>query len=158
MRMTHLRRAILDFLARQPVPVTLFSVMQADGVRGHCSATTVYRTLMLFKEAGVVRLVGTTQKATTLVLNTPGDHQLLLVCRHCGRTVAANLSHALTDAVARVADAQGFESASLDVELHCVCPHCRAAREKQAAPSKLAAVVCRTPKISSATQLCRTMD
>jgi Fe2+ or Zn2+ uptake regulation protein len=48
-RMTPVRRAILSFVAVCRTPVNLDLLEQADGVRGQCDATTVYRTLILFR-------------------------------------------------------------------------------------------------------------
>ena len=84
MRLTPAREAILSFLAQQRTPASLEMVSQADGVRGRCDATTVYRTLMLFKEAELVRVVGTPRKASYFVLNAPGDSVHFLICHDCG--------------------------------------------------------------------------
>jgi Fe2+ or Zn2+ uptake regulation protein len=45
MRLTPGREKILGFLAKQRVPVSLNTLMQAEELRGVCDATTAYRTL-----------------------------------------------------------------------------------------------------------------
>ena len=68
MRLTPAREAILSFLAQRRTPASLEMISQAEGVRGQCDATTVYRTLMLFKDAELVRVVGTPRKTSYFVL------------------------------------------------------------------------------------------
>src|SRR5690242_18039712 len=83
LRMTSVRRAILVFLSKQRTPVNLDAISQARGVRDQCDATTVYRTLMVFKDAGLVRCVGTLRKTSHFVLNVPGDASHFLLCQRC---------------------------------------------------------------------------
>src|SRR5437868_9677532 len=83
MRMTPVRKSILDFLSEQRKPVNLEAIAQVPGVRGACDATTVYRTLMVFKDAGLVRWVGMLRKTSHFVLNVPGDVSHFLVCERC---------------------------------------------------------------------------
>ena len=84
MRLTSVRTAILSFLAQRRTPASLEMISLADGVRGECDTTTVYRTLMMFKDAELIRLVGTPRKASYFVLNAPGDSAHFLICRRCG--------------------------------------------------------------------------
>src|SRR5882724_8194146 len=80
MRMTPVRSSVLTYLAEQRTPVDLASTAQALGVKHHCDETTVYRTLMLFKDASLVRVVGTAGKTTHYVLNVPDDGCHFLIC------------------------------------------------------------------------------
>ncbi len=137
MRLTPMRSAILRFLARRRAPATLDVISRADGVRGNCDATTVYRTLMMFKEAGLVRLVGTPRKVSYFVLNAPDERSHFLICRRCGCTTELPLSPALAAAIGRIAAARGFSPADQDCEVYGLCRSCQAARLKEAVPSKL---------------------
>src|SRR5258708_3379869 len=87
MRMTSVRKAILEFLSEQRKPVNLEAVSQIKGVRDECDATTVYRTLMVFKDAGMVRCVGMVGKASYFVLNVRDDVSHFLICERCGSVV-----------------------------------------------------------------------
>jgi len=137
MRLTPVRAAILSFLAQRRTPASLEMVSRADGVRGQCDATTVYRTLMLFQEADLIRLVGTPRKASYFVLNAPGDSAHFLICRGCGCVVELPLPDPLSAEIGRLASARGFSPAPADCEVHGQCEACRAARKTQIMPSKL---------------------
>lgn len=138
MRLTLVRAAILSFLAHRRVPASLEMISLADGVRGRCVATTVYRTLMLFKEAELIRAVGTPHKAGYFVLNAPGDSSHFLICRGCGRVTELALPVPFSMEIGRLASAHGFSPAPADCEVHGFCQSCRAARKTQIMPSKLA--------------------
>lgn len=137
MRLTPARTAILSFLAQRRAPASLEMISLADGVRGQCDATTVYRTLMLFKEAELVRLVCTPNKASYFVLNAPGDSAHFLICRGCGCVVELPLPGSLSVEIGRLALARGFLPMPADCEVHGLCENCQAARKAQITPSKL---------------------
>jgi len=142
MRVTPVRRAILRFLATSPMPVTLELIAQAEGVRGHCAGTTVYRTLMLFTEADIVHLVGSSRKKSYFWLNVPGGNNHFLICRACGRTVPLNLPLPTETQISEAAAASGFSPAKQDYEVHGVCNACQQARQREPLPSKLAVGDC----------------
>ncbi len=138
MRVTPMRRAILHFLATSDGPVTLELISHAEGVRGHCAATTVYRTLMLFTEADIVRLVGSSRKKSHFWLDVPGGNNHFLICRACGRTVPLNLPLPTENQIAEAAAASGFSPAKQDCEVHGVCNACQQTRQREPLPNKLA--------------------
>jgi Fur family zinc uptake transcriptional regulator len=137
MRLTPVRRAILQFLATSRVPVTLEMISAAEGVGGNCDATTVYRTLMLFKEADIVRLVGSLRKESHFCLNVPGENNHFLICRECGRTVLLRLPVMTVKEIAAAAATSGFSPSKQDYEVHGVCNDCQQARQNKPLPSKL---------------------
>ncbi|HTX22321.1 MAG TPA: transcriptional repressor [Candidatus Aquilonibacter sp.] len=137
MRLTPVRKAILFFLAQQRKPVTLEMVSLADGVRGKCDSTTVYRTLMMFKEADIIRLVGTLRKASYFLLNIPGDSAHFLICRRCGCVTELPLPSRVSAAIGRIASSRGFSPTPQDCEVYGLCAICQAARKTEAMPSKL---------------------
>ena len=136
MRLTPVREAILDFLARRRTPSSLELISRADGVRGKCDSTTVYRTLMMFKEAEIVRVVGTPRKTSFFVLNAPGDNAHFLICRRCGSIVELPLPDALSAEIGQAASMRGFSPAT-DCEIHGLCKDCQSALKTQVTPSKL---------------------
>jgi len=137
MRLTPVRESILSFLAQQRLPATLGMILQAGGVRGKCDETTVYRTLMMFKEAELVRLVGTPRKASCFVLNVPGDSANFLICRRCGCISELSLPRPMSAEIGRIASARGFSPTQQDCAIHGLCAGCQAESKKQVAPSKL---------------------
>src|SRR5436190_155875 len=73
-RMTSVRAAILELLTEQRKPVNLDSISHAAGVRGQYDATTVYRTLMVFRDAVLFReLKYEIQKSIRMVLCAAGE-------------------------------------------------------------------------------------
>lgn len=136
-RITPAREAILHFLAQHRTPASLEMVSQADGVKGKCDSTTVYRTLMMFKEAELVRLVPTPQKASCFVLNTPDDMAHFLICRQCGCVTELPLPDTMSAEIERLASKRGFSRAPQECEIHGLCASCQIERSTQVRPSKL---------------------
>src|SRR5438094_10441554 len=91
MRMTHVRKAILEFLSEQRKPVNLDSISQAPGVGDECDPTTVYRTLMVCKDAGLVGWMRMVRKTSHFVLNVAGDVGKYFVCQRRGRDIVLDL-------------------------------------------------------------------
>jgi Fe2+ or Zn2+ uptake regulation protein len=137
MRLTPAREAILSFLAQRRTPANLEMVSQAQHVLGQCDSTTVYRTLMLFKEAELVRLVGTPSKASYFVLNVPGDSAHFLICRRCGCVSEMLLPDPTLAEIGRFASSHGFSPTPVDCEVQGLCENCRATVKTQIAPAKL---------------------
>jgi len=137
MRLTPVRTAILSFLAQRRTPASLEMISLADGVRGQCDTTTVYRTLMMFKDAELIRLVGTPRKASYFVLNAPGDSTHFLICRRCGRVTELPLPTPVSAEIGRIASSRGFSPTPQDCEVHGLCKSCQADLKTQVVPSKL---------------------
>lgn len=137
MRLTALRREILCFLAAQRLPVSLDAIADAPGICGQCDSTTVYRNLMLFKAAEIVRLVGTPGKVSYFVLNMPGEPRHFLICRRCGCITELLMPPAITESVQQLSLAHGFTAMPQDHEVHGLCASCETARAKETAPCKL---------------------
>jgi Fe2+ or Zn2+ uptake regulation protein len=137
MRLTPVREAILSFLARRRTPASLEMVSEANGVKDECDSTTVYRTLMMFKEAELVRLVPTPQKASYFVLNTPDDMAHFLICRQCGCVTELPLPDIMSAEIKRLASTRGFSRAPQECEIHGLCVRCQIERSTQVPPSKL---------------------
>jgi Fur family zinc uptake transcriptional regulator len=137
MRLTPLRQAMLAVLAAHRTPVSLEILAQADGVRGRCDATTIYRTLMLFKAAAIVRQVSAPTKTSLFLLNMPGESYQFLVCQHCGSIKEVALSNETLQMLRNAAAAEGFIVPTPDCELYGLCPACATADRHRIPPSKL---------------------
>jgi Fe2+ or Zn2+ uptake regulation protein len=126
LRMTPVRRAILAFLALHRTPTSLETIEQAEGVGGHCDVTTVYRTLMVFKEAELVRSIGTPRKVSYFVLNVPGESNHFLICQQCGQMAELPGLQVLAALDKQVMEQQGFAGVYHELEVYGICPACRA--------------------------------
>ena|SRR5436190_22597424 len=141
-RMTCVRAAILGFLSEQRKPVNLEAISQAPGVKGECDATTVYRTLMVFKDAGLVRCVGMLRKTNHFVLSVPGDVSHFLVCERCGAVVELEVSPGMLASLERLASGHGFAASGQCMDLHGVCRACEEAARRTVPASKVMARHC----------------
>jgi len=141
-RMTSVRAAILGFLAGQRKPVNLDILSKAKGVEGQCDATTVYRTLMMFKDAGLVRCVGMLRKTSHFVLDVPGDVSHFLICERCGGVVELEVSAEMLAAMRLLALEHGFAASGQCMDLHGVCRGCEEEARRSVPASKVMARHC----------------
>lgn len=142
MRMTSVRKAILEFLSEQRKPVNLEAVSRIQSVRDQWDATTVYRTLMIFKDAGVVRCVGMLRKTSHFVLNVPGDVSHFLICEQCGAVVELDVSREMFGAMRRLAVEHGFSANGQCMDIHGVCRRCDEAARRTVPAVKVMARYC----------------
>ncbi len=126
-RVTPNRHRVLEVLASEHTPINLDSIACDDALRGHCDATTVYRTLMLMCEANVLRQVNLRSKARFFVLNIPGENHDHLVCRRCGAIECLPGLAALHALANEVAARHGYVEVKHDLEFHGLCPTCQRA-------------------------------
>jgi Fur family ferric uptake transcriptional regulator len=137
LRLTELRSRILRFLADHRLPASIEMIMQSEEFVGHCAETTIYRTLMLFREIDLVRQINLPGKATYFVLNVPGEACDFLVCRHCGSVQELSSPKAVLRLEQDVAAQSGYASVYHELELSGICPACQRTRRNSAPATKL---------------------
>ncbi|NHC14987.1 Fur family transcriptional regulator [Motilibacter deserti] len=119
-RLTPQRQLVLEAVATlgHATPEDVLTEVQrtASGV----NVSTVYRTLELLEELGLVTHTHLGHGAPTYHPASEADH-LHLVCRDCGRVTEADTSVA-DELVRRVAQEQGFET---DVSHFAIFGRCR---------------------------------
>lgn len=134
LRSTPQRRCVLD-------AVDELGHATAEQVAAHVRATgpdvslaTVYRTLELLEELGLVTHAHLEHGAPTYHSIRPREH-LHLVCRGCGRVQEASAEHG--HALARsIRGEHGFQTDVRHLALHGLCSDCAAAREPGTAPGE----------------------
>jgi len=136
-RLTPVRCSIITYLSAQRTPVGLASIAEAHGVKHHCDETTVYRTLMLFKDVNLVRVVGTGGKATHYVLNVPDDGSHFIICERCGTIVELDVPTGTREAIRKLAKEHGFSGRHEHLEMQGLCNQCAIAISGSTAISKL---------------------
>jgi Fur family zinc uptake transcriptional regulator len=141
-RMTSVRAAVLGLLSEQRKPWNLDGISQAPGIKGQYDATTVYRTLMVFKDAGLVRCVGMLRKTSHFVLSVPGDVSHFLVCERCGAVVELELSPTVLASLERLALEHEFAASGQCMDLHGMCRVCEEAARRTVPASKVMARHC----------------
>jgi Fur family zinc uptake transcriptional regulator len=137
LRLTSVRRRVLEIFAEETSPINLDAVAHAEALRGRCAATTVYRTLVLFCDAGLIRQVNLRSKSRFFVLNVPGEAHDHLLCRRCGASVCLPHSNALATLLRELAAAHGYSDVAHEVELCGLCPACQKVVRAQPPVTKL---------------------
>lgn len=125
MRLTPIRRKILEFLSEQRLPVSLDTVIQAEGIRDSCNAATVYRTLMLLLELEVIRQVSLPNKISYFVLYVVGESSHFLICRCCGCVTELPTSESITALEREAAASQGYSKLYHELTFFGICPACQ---------------------------------
>ncbi len=87
------------------------------------SLSTVYRTLSVLKEAGVVHELHLDEEHHHYELDSKDEHSHL-VCLACGRVIEIDIA-VFSEAAMVASEAHGFEIASTHVELAGYCVDCR---------------------------------
>jgi Fur family ferric uptake transcriptional regulator len=142
MRLTPVREKILAFLATQRVPVSLHTLMQAEGLRGVCNATTAYRTLMLLREVEVLRQVGLPDKVSFFVLNVPGENNHFLICCQCGAITELPAESHCEHMEHDVAATHGYSQLYHELQFFGICPTCQR-QPSRVISAKLPVVACK---------------
>jgi Fur family ferric uptake transcriptional regulator len=125
-RLTPNRRAVIEVLSRARQPLTMPEIL---GARRDLAQSSVYRSLTVLEQAGVVRRVRTEGDFARYELAEElTEHHHHLVCANCGAVedvvVPARLERSVDDAVAAMANARGFEPRSHRLDIVGLCPRC----------------------------------
>ena len=123
-RVTPQRRLVLDILAGADGHLDANDIYERG--RRHdqsLSLATVYRTLGMLKEIGVVRELHLDCEQHHYELDGKDDHSHL-VCQVCGRVIEVD-SSAFARAAEAVAKMYGFEVTDTEIELLGTCDRCR---------------------------------
>lgn len=136
-RLTPVRRLVVEQLSRQAVPQTLGQLYQCEELAGKFDDATVYRTLVLLVELELVRQVQLQGRQTHFVLNMPGECSTFLVCRCCGTITPVNHGAAVHEMEQRIEKVYGYRAVTHNLELFGICPSCRDHKDDCAKPSKL---------------------
>jgi Fe2+ or Zn2+ uptake regulation protein len=139
LRVTEPRERILRFLSEHHLPASIDMIMQSEHFAADCAETTIYRTLMLFREIDLVRQINLPAKPSYFVLNAPGQVSDFLVCRRCGRVQELQTPKSLLQLEQDVAAKSGFVAIHHELELYGICPACQMSGHDPT-PTKLASL------------------
>lgn len=126
-RYTPVRRATVDALSRASRPVTIVEILEAS--RAKLAQSSVYRTLTVLEEAGVVhRLAGAPGFARYELDESLTEHHHHLVCLGCGTVedlpASSRLERTVALAAAEVAAGTGFTLHGHRLDLVGLCASC----------------------------------
>jgi Fe2+ or Zn2+ uptake regulation protein len=123
-RITPQRRLVLDIFARATGHLDAGDIYELGRQRDpRLSLSTVYRTLSILKETGVVRELHLDDEHHHYELDVKDEHSHL-VCLGCGRVIEVD-SEAMVAMAESLGDAHDFEIASAHIELSGYCAACR---------------------------------
>jgi len=126
-RITAPRRAVMQALCQSDVPLSPQDILARGQVyHARLGLVTVYRTLELFEQFGMVCRIHLAEGCHGYVLRQPG-HRHVLICQECGRAVEFLGQDDLATLVARVAARTGYHIADHWLQLFGVCPTCQRA-------------------------------
>jgi Fur family ferric uptake transcriptional regulator len=124
LKVTQPRRAVVETVFSLPAHFEAADLWAA--LRGVVSsAATVYRTLELLEQAGLVRRVSFGEAHAHYEHTLGREDHGHLVCQSCGQVVEFS-DPGLQDLVAKAAQRQGFSLAQAVVQGYGLCPACRA--------------------------------
>jgi Fur family ferric uptake transcriptional regulator len=123
-RVTAQRKRVLDVLSKAKGHLDANEIHElARRLDPRLSLATVYRTLHVLKESGLVRELHLDDTHHHYELDSQNRHSHL-VCTVCGQVIEVD-SASFTEAAQAAGHAYGFEVASAHVELTGVCASCQ---------------------------------
>ena len=124
-RITGPRQKILDILRRHHGPLAIKEIFAALP-SGDCDLATVYRSMHLLEEMGMVKRFELGDGGARFELLAEGDdgHHHHLVCTRCADIVEVEecFPHELQD---RIAERNGFKQVTHKLEFFGLCPRCQ---------------------------------
>jgi Fe2+ or Zn2+ uptake regulation protein len=128
-RITPQRKLVLDILAQASGHLDAYDIYDRGRRQdASLSLSTVYRTLSVLKETGVVHELHLDEEHHHYELGSKDEHSHL-VCLACGRVI--EVDSAIFSETAKVAgEAHGFRIASTQVELAGYCADCRPSKHE----------------------------
>jgi Fur family ferric uptake transcriptional regulator len=141
-RLTPQRRLILDILAEADAHLDAQALYERARLReARLSLATVYRTLSILKETGLVHELHLDHEHHHYELADKEEHSHL-VCLGCGCVIEVD-NAAFFEAATILSQAHGFHLASTQVELTGYCRECASERSGQwHAPDPFSCDVC----------------
>jgi Fur family ferric uptake transcriptional regulator len=127
-RITAPRRAVMAVLQEADVPLSPQEICERGGaVHPTLGLTTVYRTVALLAQLGVVRRVHRSDGCHGYVATSPG-HRHHVLCEMCGRAAEFPGSEDLTALIRQVERSTAFRVEAHLLQLFGMCPDCQRRR------------------------------
>ena len=125
LRLTHPRRVVISVLEAANIPLSPQSIHQRSlDAQEEIGLVSVYRTLDLLTEMGMVRRVHGHDECQGYVLASPGHHHHL-VCRQCEAAVEFTGMEDLSTLVDRIQELTGFTIDEHLLQFYGLCPACQ---------------------------------
>lgn len=125
LRLTHPRRVVMSVLQAASIPLSPQTIHQrSHESQEEIGLVSVYRTLDLLTEMGLVRRVHGQDECQGYVLASPGHHHHL-VCRSCEKAVEFSGTEDLTPFMQRIQEETGFTIDEHLLQFYGLCPQCQ---------------------------------
>jgi Fur family transcriptional regulator, ferric uptake regulator len=118
--LTHPREAVFMALQNQE-PQTVQQLVTACPLIDRAS---VYRTIALFEQLGVIQRLQIGWKYKLELSDSFHHHHHHLTCRHCGTTTSLPEDRQLEERLAQLAAAQNFAMSNHQIEIDGHCQNC----------------------------------
>ena len=124
-KVTRPRQAILEILRRHPHPLTNREILAAMP-KGQCDLATIYRSMHLLEEMGMVKRFDFGDGTARFELVHEGDdgHHHHLICTRCAGVIEIDECF-LREIESRIAAQNGFKSVTHKLEFFGICPACQ---------------------------------
>lgn len=129
LRLTPLRRTVLELVAESHRPVGAYAVLErlaarraAEGARA--APPTVYRALEFLLAAGLVHRIDSLNAFIACFAGPAAHGSVFLICEAC-REVREIADAGVADGLAALAQREGFRPSRQIVEVQGRCPACR---------------------------------
>ena len=125
LRLTHPRRVVMSVLEAASIPLSPQSIHQRSlDAQEEIGLVSVYRTLDLLTEMGMVRRVHGHDECQGYVLASPGHHHHV-VCRQCEAAVEFSGMEDMSALVDRIQEQTGFTIDEHLLQFYGLCPACQ---------------------------------
>jgi Fur family transcriptional regulator, zinc uptake regulator len=126
-QLTELRRCVLNLVLEADGPLTAYQLLdRLKEIRKGAVPPTIYRALDFLIEQRLVHKIERLNAFIPCMDADHGHHEVqFLICGKCG-TVAEIEDHAISKALERAAERQGFRANNAVVELDGTCAACAA--------------------------------
>jgi len=124
-KVTGPRQALLELLRKQPHPMSSKEMFDALP-KSLCDLATVYRSLRLLEQMGMVKRFDFGDGTARFELLEEGDdgHHHHLVCTRCAEIIELD-ECSMTESEERIAARNGFKSVTHKLEFFGICPACQ---------------------------------
>ncbi len=128
-RLTPLRRRVLELVWQQHRPVGAYDLLEELRQQGRVAPPTVYRALDFLQQQGLIHRLESLNAFIGCIQPQDSHQGQFLICRSC-RTLAEISDPRISSAIERSALDAGFTPLSQTVEVMGLCAACRL-REKE---------------------------
>ncbi len=123
-RLTELRRRVLELVWESHKPVGAYAILEQLQQGGKAAPPTVYRALEFLLEQGLIHRLASLNAYVGCIRPQEPHSGLFLICESC-RNLTEIDDAAVDAAIARRARLSGFEPSRQTVEVLGSCPNCR---------------------------------